>query len=190
MWLKYVPNALSVMRLVFAGAFPFAPADWRWLLIAAAGFSDVADGFLARRYNLISRIGSVLDAAADKLFVLSVLVTLSWVQVIALWQIVPLLSRDLVVALIAVYTAGRRKWRAFGHMPPRPLGKATTIVVFAYLLFITMLPGYESTREALFILATACSALAGVDYFIQFLARKEIVEQRIESTTAVNTVNE
>jgi len=181
-WLVCIPNALSVLRLALAICFPFLPGVWRGPIILLAGFSDAADGFLARRWQLTSRLGGVLDAAADKLFSLSVLATLAWNDVIMLWQVALLLSRDIVVVAISIYIALRRRWRAFGHMPPRTLGKITTIAVFVYLLIITMLdqyPGYEMTRMMFFIIAAASSVLAAMDYLAQFVTRKDVVEREL-----------
>lgn len=183
-WLAPVPNVLSVLRLVLAVCFPFLPAWWRGPSILLAGLSDVADGFLARRWQLTTKLGGVLDAAADKLFSLSVLATLAWNDVIMLWQVALLLSRDIVVVAISIYIALRRRWRAFGHMPPRPLGKVTTIAVFVYFLILTMLmqyAGYDTIRTVFFILAAACSILAALDYLVQFVTRKDVVEQKIET---------
>lgn len=181
-WLAPVPNVLSVLRLVLAMCFPFLPAWWRGPAILLAGVSDVADGFLARRWQLISKLGGLLDAAADKLFFLSVLTTLAWNDVIMLWQVALLLSRDIVVVAISIYIALRRRWRAFGHMPPRPLGKVTTIVVFVYFLILTMLTqytGYDIVRTVFFIIAAVCSILAGADYLMQFIKCKTTVEKTL-----------
>jgi len=73
--IRHVPNALSVLRLGFAVAFPFVPESWWIALVLAAGFSDWLDGWIARRFQATSWIGGLLDGVSDKAFVLSALFT-------------------------------------------------------------------------------------------------------------------
>jgi len=76
-YIRFVPNILSTLRLILAGVFPFAPEPvWLWLIIGS-GVSDVLDGWIARRWQVQSRLGAILDAVADKLFILVALLTIA-----------------------------------------------------------------------------------------------------------------
>jgi phosphatidylglycerophosphate synthase len=69
-YIRFVPNILSTVRLVLACLFPFVPEQlWMWLIIGSGG-SDVLDGWIARHWQVQSRAGAILDAVADKLFIL------------------------------------------------------------------------------------------------------------------------
>jgi phosphatidylglycerophosphate synthase len=81
--LKYIPNMICVVRM-----FLVAPIVWSLLegryglalgLILVAGFSDALDGFLARRFDWRTRLGGLLDPAADKLLMFAAYVTLAWI---------------------------------------------------------------------------------------------------------------
>ena len=63
-WMRPVPNALTVLRLVAAGLLPFVPASWRLPLIVFAGASDLLDGYVARRFDAVTRWGTLFDGIA------------------------------------------------------------------------------------------------------------------------------
>ncbi|MCL2671881.1 MAG: CDP-alcohol phosphatidyltransferase family protein [Clostridiales bacterium] len=76
--MKHIPNILSGIRILLVGVFValFFKAQYYAALIvfAVAFFTDLLDGYLARKFNWISSLGKLLDPAADKLLVLAVLV--------------------------------------------------------------------------------------------------------------------
>ncbi|MFG0327363.1 MAG: CDP-alcohol phosphatidyltransferase family protein [Phycisphaerales bacterium JB037] len=169
--LRHLPNAITIARLAMAGAFPFLPSDlWRLIFVIASGISDAVDGVLARALGAHSMLGRILDPIADKLFTLVVLVTLFRLDRLEWWSLALLLSRDILVGLVALYAACRRAWRAFGHMPPRLLGKVTTFALFAYMVaaFAGDLP-----RAIVYWLAVTLSMLAAVDYGVLFVRRHD-----------------
>lgn len=76
--MKNIPNILSGLRILMVGAFVylFISKEYAWSLIvfATAFFTDVLDGYLARKFHWITDLGKLLDPVADKLLVLSALV--------------------------------------------------------------------------------------------------------------------
>ena len=169
-----VPNVLSVGRLGLAAIFPFIPAEyeywhWRVVVVAAAGFSDWLDGFVARRYGAKSPSGALLDAVADKLFVFSVLLTLTIMEprLLEWWQMLLVIARDLAVGFVAAYVAGKRDWPAFRRLQPRLAGRLTT--GFQFALFLAVLIWPETTFTTVVLgLTVFCSVLAALDYLGQF----------------------
>lgn len=101
-----IPNAISILRIVLV--LPFIVLmlkrefGWALVLFFVAGISDGIDGYLAKRNNWISRLGSILDPLADKLLLVSSFVTLGWLGVIPLWLVVIVLLRDLIIITGAV----------------------------------------------------------------------------------------
>lgn len=167
-WLRATPNALSILRLALGLAFPIMPTDeWRLAAVIGGGVSDWLDGAISRRFELKSTAGAILDSLADKLFVLSVLVTLIVSERIEWWQAPVVLFRDVAVGIVVAYAALRRDWSAFARMTPRVSGKVTTALLFVW--FVSLLaPWAESARWPLFILVAAGSVLAAMDYLIRF----------------------
>jgi cardiolipin synthase (CMP-forming) len=160
-----VVNVLSGLRLALALSFPFLPSEghYRVTVVAVGGLSDALDGFLARRFKATSWAGGLLDAIADKAFVLAVLLTLTLDAAVPLepWHVVLLLSRDVAVAAVAGYVALRRAWPEFRRMPSRPLGKATTVGQFAVMLAALV---WREGVGWLLVPAVALSILAAGDY--------------------------
>ncbi len=167
-----VPNVLSVLRLGLAAIFPFISAEheywhWRVVVVAAAGFSDWLDGFVARRYGAKSPSGVLLDAVADKLFVFSVVLTLTLTGTLQWWQTLLVIARDLAVGFVAAYVAGKRDWPAFRRLVPRLPGRLTT--GFQFALFMAVLIWPKTTfMTAVLGLTVCCSVLAALDYLGQF----------------------
>jgi len=134
-----VPNAISVARLAGVPVFLWLVlgphADW-WAvgLLIVAGLSDWLDGKLARAWNQQSRLGQVLDPAADRLYIAATLAGLAIRGIIGWWLVAVLVSRELVlgVALLAL----RR--RSYGPLQVSFLGKAATLcLLYAFpLLFL------------------------------------------------------
>ncbi len=162
-----VPNALSVLRLGLAAAFPLSPEDWRLPIVVAGGLSDALDGFIARRFSARSSSGMLLDAAADKLFVGSVLVTLTCAGLLDWWQLALVVARDGAVALMAAYGALRRNWAAFGRMVPRLSGKLATGFQFALIATLLIWPD-TPFAAAVLVLTVIVSVAAAADYLAQF----------------------
>ena len=95
-----VPNALTVFRIFLGVLVPlmmlennFTIRVWAAILFAVAAFTDWLDGWYARRYDLITKLGKILDPIADKVIVLSSFVVLSDVcfeGMYSIWWIVPI----------------------------------------------------------------------------------------------------
>jgi phosphatidylglycerophosphate synthase len=157
----YLPNLLSVVRLVIGLYVPFAPPDWLLWLVVGAAASDLVDGTLARWLGADGPIGRVLDPVADKVVVVGVLVTLLARGLIAPGELVLLAMRDVAVVsgVVWLLVSGRRA--VLARLRPSPLGKLTTAAQFAYVLAV--LWWREPLALALAPVAVL-SGLAGLDY--------------------------
>jgi len=109
--------------------------DWWALgLLAAAGLSDWLDGKIARAMNQQSRIGELLDPAADRLYIVSTIVALAIRGIIGWWLVAALAARELVLGVVLL--ALRR--RGYGPLRVSFAGKAATLcLLYAFpLLFV------------------------------------------------------
>lgn len=175
--IRFIPNMLSAFRLLLAGLFPYAPEGYWILIIIGGGGSDFLDGWIARRWKVTSWKGRVLDAVADKLFVLSVLMTFVFTEKIAPWVVPVVIARDLVVLVIAAYTQYCRAWDSFRKIKSRWSGKIATAGQFLLLVSVALAP--EFVRPAL-VVSILLSITAAMDYSIQFaLALRQKVEEAV-----------
>jgi cardiolipin synthase len=98
-----VPNAISMLRLALVPVFVYLVIRRSELLavavLALAGLTDWLDGFAARRLKQFSRLGRLLDPAADRLYILSTVVLLAWRGLIPWWLVALLALREAVMAL-------------------------------------------------------------------------------------------
>ncbi|MBR7830093.1 CDP-alcohol phosphatidyltransferase family protein [Actinospica sp. MGRD01-02] len=138
-----VPNLLSVLRLLGVPLFLWLilqPAfhgphldGWAILVLALAGLTDYLDGKIARAFHQTSRIGTLLDPAADRLYILATLVGLAWRDIIPVWLVVILVGRDL---LMAIPLAVLRR-HGYGPPPVHFMGKAATFnLLYAFPLLL------------------------------------------------------
>ena len=128
-----IPNAISALRIVliviFAVCLAVQADGWAIAALATAGISDFFDGFLARRWNQVTRLGRLLDPAADRLLTLTMVVGLPLRGVIPWWLAGVLIGRDLVVGVALLW--GRRR----GASTPEVTfaGKAATFGLYVFL---------------------------------------------------------
>ena len=172
-----LPNALSVLRLLGVPLFlwlllgPHADG-WALVVLMVSGFTDWADGKLARWLNQSSRLGALLDPAADRLYIVSTLVALAIRHVVPVWVVAVLLGRELVLGGCLLIL------RRYGYPPLQVhyLGKAATLLLlYAFpVLLVASGTGALATVAAPFawaltIWGTVLYVLAGVFYVIQVI---------------------
>lgn len=104
-----LPNRLSIIRIFFIPliivcmetGFPFSA----FLLFLIAGITDGLDGFMARRLSMTSKLGLYLDPIADKLLVSSVLITLTYENLVPLWVTILLVCREFLINGLRAFLA-------------------------------------------------------------------------------------
>ena len=133
-----IPNGLSILRLLGVPLFlwlllgPHADA-WALVVLMISGFTDWADGVLARKLNQMSAFGALLDPLADRLYILATLFGLVLRHVIPLWLALVIVGRDLVLGL-ALPLLRRAGW---GPPSVHYLGKAATFcLLYAFPLLL------------------------------------------------------
>jgi len=147
-----IPNAISAARLAGVPVLLWlvlgprtATADyWAVGLLIVAGASDWLDGKIARALNQGSRLGEVLDPAADRLYIAATIVALAVREIIPWWLVAILAVRELVVGG-ALAVLKRRV--GFGTLRVSLVGKAATLcLLYAFpLLFLGDHPGWGGT---------------------------------------------
>jgi len=174
-----LPNALTLLRIL---AIPFfAIAVWyghHWqafILFAAAGFTDLLDGFIARAFHQSSDLGAVLDPAADKLLMTTAFVLLAWrtqgmAAPIPVWVAILAISRDGLISFYAFASEDRMNDSKF-H--PSLLGKASTaiqLIAVSLGLFFNALgprPWMHPILPEMYWLVAALALASGIHYFLR-----------------------
>jgi cardiolipin synthase (CMP-forming) len=127
-----LPNLITIGRillvpltiwLIISGEF-----TWAFLAFLAAGISDGVDGFIARRFHLKTQLGAYLDPLADKLLLVSIYVSLGFLQFMPAWLVILVASRDVLIvgAVILSWILGKPL-----KMQPLFVSKANTTAQIA-----------------------------------------------------------
>ena len=169
-------NNLTVLRIVlvplFVGTLLYYSPEKAYLKdVAAALFviaclTDALDGYLARRMNEKTVLGSYIDPIADKLLLLSGFLSLSLMSHlppamrIPAWVTIPIISRDVIILIgstMIFVTTGTLKAR------PLWIGKVTTVCQMSTLFFSLMMAP-PALQICLFVLTVLFTVLSGVSY--------------------------
>lgn len=189
-----LPNKLTLARIALTPLFVVAlalggPLWWSVALGLGllAALTDLVDGRLARKHDARSAFGEFADPLADKLFVLSALITLAAVEyapgqpVVPFWLTLVILWRELLVTGLRAYAAHRNR-----SVPASRLGKAKTLLQMIAVLLVTALLALRAHLAergllwdaevdgwcrvaylALLGLAVLQSLVSGVDYLVR-----------------------
>src|SRR5690606_16528491 len=154
-----LPNVVSLIRLPLAAAFLSVQSTaGRAAILAAPRASDFLDGWIARRLDMTSRLGEVLDPITDRAFLVTALATFAIGGVLTLWQLLLLLARDLFTAAAFVVASIFRlpiRFRA------RFSGKTVTALQILAVLILLLHPAWI---DAWVIVVGAAGAVAILDY--------------------------
>ena len=133
-----VPNVLSFFRLlmvpVFLSLIIVGLDLWALVVLVIATATDFFDGAIARRFGQITRLGQLLDPAADRLFIFTALIGLAIREILPWWLIVVIIGRDVMLVVIGVVLANV----GYGPLPVHHLGKAATFCLFWGLPIIVL----------------------------------------------------
>ncbi|HUI74851.1 MAG TPA: CDP-alcohol phosphatidyltransferase family protein [Candidatus Acidoferrum sp.] len=165
-----VPNQITLLRLGFLPFFliliSYEKYRWALLILAIAALSDAIDGMLARRMHQRSALGAYLDPIADKLLLSSSFVVLAMEKQIPWWLTIMVLSRDVLLLMVAAVIILISGYRPF---PPSLLGKATTffqiVLVFVAVLTAAYPDAYlVDLRRGLMYLVAVVTTISGFHY--------------------------
>jgi len=133
--LKYIPNMICVVRIILVAPIVWALLEGRYGLalglILVAGFSDALDGFLARRFDWRTRLGGLLDPAADKLLMFAAYVTLAWIGLVPVWFSAIVVGRDIIIIAGAIVY---QLYVAPVHGEPTGASKLNTVFQILFVL--------------------------------------------------------
>jgi len=189
-----IPNLLSMFRLVLIPVFlvllVLGEFGWALVLIAVSAITDFVDGYIARQFNQVSRLGQLLDPAADRLFILSTLLGLGWVGVLPWWFVAVVIARDVLLLVLGVVLANHR----YGPLPVHHLGKMGTFALLFAMPVLLLAAAVPDLAWAALPVGWAAAIWgvflywwAGVAYALQ--AARLIREIRVAPTGASDTVD-
>ncbi|SKA97039.1 cardiolipin synthase [Caloramator quimbayensis] len=163
-----VPNFLTLIRFLLIPVFCiiyFSNMNYSFFLsmiiFFIAGITDLLDGYIARKYDLVTKIGTVLDPLADKFMTLTVLFCLAYKDIIPHWIVFPFLIKELIMVI-----GGINLYKYERVLPANHYGKTATILFY---ISIFMLIFNKTLGTYLLYLTLVSAVLAFVNYLKHFL---------------------
>ena len=142
--LKHIPNGLTIIRFLLIPLILFYVFTGNYILafifFTISGLTDIADGFIARKFNLISTFGKLMDPLADKLTQISTLTSLVITDIIPIWILVIVLLKEFIMIVGASFLYGKdvvvySKW----------YGKLATVLFYIAIVFSLLAKQFELT---------------------------------------------
>lgn len=135
--MRNLPNLITLARLGLVPLMAYYAARGVYAvalpIFLVAALSDFADGYIARKFNVASRLGAALDPIADKLNMFVTTLLLAWQALMPIWLAAAIIGRDvIIVAGVLAY----RRVRGPVDLKPTRLSKANTVVEFGVLLVV------------------------------------------------------
>jgi len=167
--LRWLPNAICLARMVLVAPIVIALLEREYMLVLAlivvAGGSDALDGYLAKTFGWRTRLGSLLDPAADKLLLTSVFLSLTYLGFVPVALTLIVVARDLVIL-----TGAAAYQFLFGRLEGQPtlISKLNTACQLSFVLFMIMHAGFAWPPRMVLVLLGACvvatSVISGLNY--------------------------
>ena len=132
--LKHIPNILTIIRFILIPVILYFIFTGNYILafvfFTLSGITDILDGAIARKYNLISTFGKLMDPLADKLTQISVLATLVFKEIIPFWILIIVMLKEFIMIIGASFLYGKdvvvySKW----------YGKLATVLFYFAIVF-------------------------------------------------------
>lgn len=184
-----IPNLLTFVRMalvpVFASLLFYGYFGWALFVFFVAGISDGIDGFVARRFNQQSSLGTILDPIADKLLMTTAFIIMTLPRIlpvdnkhfpIPFWVSAAVIGRDILIVAVALAIFMMTGFRGF---KPSLLGKASTVVQIlgvGIVLIAAVIPDYSGYYlPPTYTIITLLAFLSGVHYifYVAKLMRAE-----------------
>jgi CDP-diacylglycerol--glycerol-3-phosphate 3-phosphatidyltransferase len=171
-WLRGLPNALTILRMAlvpgFLAVLLWQPHDLAWRIACAAVFTlailtDLFDGRIARKYEIVSNFGKLWDPIADKALTGAAFIALSALGELPWWVTIPILAREWGITWMRVAML------KYGVMAAAGGGKVKTFLQsIALIMFLAYLPAWPVwvgwAAWAVMLAAFALTVVTGLQY--------------------------
>ena len=179
---KNIPNILTIIRFILIPIilnFIFQGDYISGIIIfSISGLTDVLDGFIARKFNLISNFGKLMDPLADKLTQISVLAALVSVKIIPVWILAIVVLKELIMVVGASFLYGKdvvvySKW----------YGKLATVLFYVAIVFSLLakqfnLIGFWSKFDFLLYCLALIATVFSLIMYVKDLYQKGFIDKQ------------
>jgi cardiolipin synthase len=178
-----LPNLITLGRILLVPIVVWAIAsnqmEIAFAVFIVAGVSDAVDGFLAKRFNLRSELGALLDPLADKALLVSIFVTLGVWGAIPRWIVILVVSRDIMIVGAVIVSWLFEKPVA---MKPSMVSKLNTVAQVGFAALVLAALGFRFEPApydvALMVLVTVFTLVSVALYLVEWVHHMNTIEPR------------
>ncbi|MBU3840522.1 MAG: CDP-diacylglycerol--glycerol-3-phosphate 3-phosphatidyltransferase [Candidatus Ruminococcus intestinipullorum] len=168
-----LPNKLTVLRMIMVPFFvlfmlsDFGGAANKWIALSifiVASLTDLLDGKIARKYNLVTNFGKFMDPLADKLLVCSAMICLIEKEVLAAWIVIIIIAREFIISGFRLVASDNGIVIAASYW-----GKFKTVFQMAMVIVLIMDLGgvFDIIGQALIWISLALTIISLIDYVVK-----------------------
>ncbi len=175
-----IPNAFTFLRVLLVPVVLWlltldtvAARWWALGVFVFAAITDSFDGWVARRFNGVTRWGQLADPLADKLLVLGALASLALVGEVWWWAVLVILAREVAVTALRVRLVSRLRL----VLPASRWGKAKTVTQFLAISAYLAPPVGQVAADTLLVLAVLATVGSGVAYMVSIRAATAVAAE-------------
>ncbi len=189
--LKHVPNILTVIRIllipvivvfIFTGNYILA-----FVFFTISGITDIADGFIARKFNLVSNFGKLMDPLADKLTQIATLASLVFTNIIPIWILLIVFLKEFIMICGASFLYGKDV-----VVYSRWYGKLATVLFYIAIVISLLLKQFnlngiwQNLDLGLYILALVATIFSLIMYVRDLYQKGFIDKQDLKKEVTVD----
>ena len=164
--MKFFLNFLTYSRILLTPLIIYLILNDNFLyagiIFAYCSFSDVADGKIARKYDLVSGHGNYMDPLADKVLMIGVLSALLALDTIQLWPFMIIIGRDIIITIYRNYLIAKNK-----PLETSKFGKLKTVFQHVMVLIILLVNPSQFMVDLIVNINAIYAAATGIHYFVK-----------------------
>lgn len=190
--LKYIPNTLTIIRFLL---IPFIVLSvllgnyiLAFILFTLSGITDIADGFIARKFNLVSNFGKLMDPLADKLTQISMLISLTIKSIIPNWIAIIVVIKEVTMVCGASFLYGKDV-----VVYSRWYGKLATVLLYIAIVSSLVISQFNITTTFfanldlyLYCLAIIATIFALIMYFKSMYSKGFINKDELSKNVTID----
>ena len=164
--MKFFLNSLTYSRILLTPLVIYLILNDNFLyagiIFAYCSFSDVADGKIARKYDLVSGHGNYMDPLADKVLMIGTLSALLVLDTIQLWPFIIIIGRDIIITFYRNYLIAKNK-----PLETSKFGKLKTVFQHGMVLIILLVNPSQVMVDLIVNINAIYAAATGIHYFVK-----------------------
>ena len=164
--MKFFLNFLTYSRILLTPLIIYLIVNDNFLyagiIFAYCSFSDVADGKIARKYDLVSSHGNYMDPFADKVLMIGALSALLVLNAIQLWPYIIIIGRDIIITIYRNYLIAKNK-----PLETSKFGKLKTVFQHGMVLIVLLVNPSQPMIDLVVNINAIYAAATGIHYFVK-----------------------